>query len=105
MQLISFTGETVTGQAIMREGAATMKRYSMELGGKSPIVVFADADYDRALDAAVFGVYSLNGERCTASSRCIVERPIYDRFVADLTARVKRSASAIRWTRRRKSAR
>ncbi|MCA1726036.1 MAG: aldehyde dehydrogenase family protein, partial [Thermomicrobia bacterium] len=90
VQLISFTGETVTGKAIMREGAATMKRYSMELGGKSPIVVFADADYDRALDAAVFGVYSLNGERCTASSRCIVERPIYDRFVADLTARVNK---------------
>ena len=89
VQLISFTGETVTGRTIMREGAATMKRYSMELGGKSPIVVFADAEYDRALDAAVFGVYSLNGERCTASSRCLVERPIYDRFVADLTARVK----------------
>lgn len=89
VQLISFTGETVTGQTIMREGAATMKRYSMELGGKSPIVVFADADYDRALDAAVFGVYSLNGERCTASSRCLVERPIYDRFVADLAARVR----------------
>jgi 5-carboxymethyl-2-hydroxymuconic-semialdehyde dehydrogenase len=89
VQLISFTGETVTGQAIMREGAATMKRYSMELGGKSPIVVFADADYERALDAAVFGVYSLNGERCTASSRCLVERPIYDRFVADLAARVR----------------
>jgi 5-carboxymethyl-2-hydroxymuconic-semialdehyde dehydrogenase len=89
VQLISFTGETVTGRTIMREGAATMKRYSMELGGKSPIVIFADADYERALDAAVFGVYSLNGERCTASSRCIVERKIYDRFVADLTARVK----------------
>lgn len=88
VQLISFTGETVTGRAIMRAGAATMKRYSMELGGKSPIVVFGDADYDRALDAALFGVYSLNGERCTASSRCIVERSIYDRFVADLTARV-----------------
>lgn len=88
VQAISFTGETVTGKAIMREGAATMKRFSMELGGKSPIVVFADADYDRALDAAVFGVYSLNGERCTASSRCLVERSIYDRFVADLAARV-----------------
>ena len=88
VQAISFTGETTTGKTIMREGAATMKRYSMELGGKSPIVIFADADYDRALDAAVFGVYSLNGERCTASSRCIVERSIYDRFVADLIARV-----------------
>ena len=90
VQAISFTGETTTGKTIMREGAATMKRYSMELGGKSPIVVFADADYDRALDAAIFGVYSLNGERCTASSRCIVERSIYDRFVADLIARVNK---------------
>jgi 5-carboxymethyl-2-hydroxymuconic-semialdehyde dehydrogenase len=90
IQAISFTGETTTGKAIMREGAATMKRYSMELGGKSPIVVFADADYERALDAAVFGVYSLNGERCTASSRCLVERSIYDRFVADLIARVNK---------------
>lgn len=90
IQAISFTGETTTGKAIMREGAATMKRYSMELGGKSPIVVFADADYERALDAAVFGVFSLNGERCTASSRCIVERSIYDRFVADLIARVNK---------------
>jgi 5-carboxymethyl-2-hydroxymuconic-semialdehyde dehydrogenase len=90
IQAISFTGETTTGKTIMREGAATMKRYSMELGGKSPIIVFADADYERALDAAVFGVYSLNGERCTASSRCIVERSIYDRFVADLMARVNK---------------
>ncbi len=90
VQLISFTGETSTGQEIMRNAAATLKRTSMELGGKSPIIVFPDADLDRALDAAVFGVYSLNGERCTASSRLILHASIYDDFTARLTERVKR---------------
>jgi 5-carboxymethyl-2-hydroxymuconic-semialdehyde dehydrogenase len=89
VQLISFTGETTTGKEIMRNGAATLKRLSLELGGKSPIIVFPDADLERALDAAVFGVYSLNGERCTASSRLILHRGIYDEFTAKLTERVK----------------
>lgn len=88
--LISFTGETSTGQAIIRNGAATLKRFSMELGGKSPVLVFADADLGRALDAAIFGVYSLNGERCTAGSRLLVEAPIYDEFVARAAERVAR---------------
>ncbi len=90
VQLISFTGETTTGQEIMRNGAATLKRFSFELGGKSPVVIFPDADLDRALDATVFGVYSLNGERCTAGSRAIVHRSIYDEFVAALAERVRR---------------
>lgn len=90
VQLISFTGETTTGTEIIRNGAATLKRYSMELGGKSPIIVFADADFDRAVDAAVFGVYSLNGERCTASSRLLVQEPLYDQFVAAVAERVRR---------------
>jgi 5-carboxymethyl-2-hydroxymuconic-semialdehyde dehydrogenase len=81
VQLISFTGETTTGQEIMRNGAATLKRYSMELGGKSPVVVFEDCDFGRAVDASVFGVFSLNGERCTAGSRLLVQEAIYDRFV------------------------
>ncbi|MGH2411395.1 MAG: aldehyde dehydrogenase family protein, partial [Chloroflexota bacterium] len=80
VQLISFTGETTTGREIMRNGAATLKRLSMELGGKSPVIVFPDADLDRALDAVVFGVYSLNGERCTASSRLLLHRDLYDSF-------------------------
>ncbi|CRK57836.1 5-carboxymethyl-2-hydroxymuconate semialdehyde dehydrogenase [Alloactinosynnema sp. L-07] len=84
---LSFTGESGTGQIIMRTAAAHLKEVSMELGGKSPCVVFADADLDRALDAAVFGVFSLNGERCTASSRVLVERPVYEEFVARLAAR------------------
>jgi 5-carboxymethyl-2-hydroxymuconic-semialdehyde dehydrogenase len=90
VQLISFTGSTETGQEIVGRGAATLKRCSMELGGKSPVIVFADADLDRALDAAIFGVFSLNGERCTAGSRLLLEDAIYDEFVAKLLARVAR---------------
>jgi 5-carboxymethyl-2-hydroxymuconic-semialdehyde dehydrogenase len=88
VQLISFTGETVTGAEILRNGAATFKRFSMELGGKSPTIVFEDADLERALDGAVWQVYSLNGERCTAGSRLLLQAGIYDRFVADLAGRV-----------------
>jgi 5-carboxymethyl-2-hydroxymuconic-semialdehyde dehydrogenase len=85
--LISFTGATTTGQIIMRSGADHLKGLSMELGGKSPCIIFADADMERALDGAVFGVFSLNGERCTAGSRILVERSIYDDFVARLADR------------------
>ncbi|MGW5743630.1 5-carboxymethyl-2-hydroxymuconate semialdehyde dehydrogenase [Amycolatopsis sp. NPDC003861] len=80
--LISFTGETTTGQTIYRNCAAHLKGMSMELGGKSPAIVFADADLDAALDSTLFGVFSLNGERCTAGSRILVERPVYDEFCA-----------------------
>src|SRR5699024_9843900 len=64
--LISFTGESRTGQMIFANAAPWLKGLSMELGGKSPAVVFADADLEAAIDATVFGVFSLNGERCTA---------------------------------------
>jgi 5-carboxymethyl-2-hydroxymuconic-semialdehyde dehydrogenase len=89
VQLISFTGETTTGQEIIRNGAATLKRFSMELGGKSPTIIFEDADLDRALDGAIFQVYSLNGERCTAGSRLLVQEPVYDEFVGRLEKRVR----------------
>ena len=82
VQLISFTGESATGQVIFGNCAPTLKSMSMELGGKSPAVVFADADLDAAIDSTLFGVFSLNGERCTAGSRILVERSIYDEFVA-----------------------
>ncbi|MEU8637245.1 5-carboxymethyl-2-hydroxymuconate semialdehyde dehydrogenase [Amycolatopsis sp. NPDC048633] len=85
--LISFTGETTTGQTIYRNCAAGLKGMSMELGGKSPAIVFADADLDAALDSTLFGVFSLNGERCTAGSRILVERPIYDEFCARYASR------------------
>jgi 5-carboxymethyl-2-hydroxymuconic-semialdehyde dehydrogenase len=90
VHLISFTGETTTGQIIIKNGADTLKRYSMELGGKSPNLVFADADLERALDGSLWQIYSLNGERCTAASRLLVERSIYDRFVEQLAERVRK---------------
>ncbi|MGH8981141.1 MAG: 5-carboxymethyl-2-hydroxymuconate semialdehyde dehydrogenase [Acidimicrobiales bacterium] len=88
--LISFTGETSTGETIMRRSATWLKGLSMELGGKSPVLVFADADLDAALDAAIFGVFSLNGERCTAGSRVLVERAVYERFVEEFASRAAR---------------
>jgi 5-carboxymethyl-2-hydroxymuconic-semialdehyde dehydrogenase len=88
--LISFTGETSTGQEIMRSAAGHLKGLSMELGGKSPCVVFADADLEAAVDSALFGVFSLNGERCTAGSRILAERAVYDGLVAVLAERASR---------------
>ncbi|MGW2741004.1 5-carboxymethyl-2-hydroxymuconate semialdehyde dehydrogenase [Streptomyces sp. NPDC001450] len=85
--LISFTGSTDTGRHIIRSSAQHLKTTSMELGGKSPAVVFADADLDAALDSVVFGVFSLNGERCTAGSRVLVERPVYEEFTRRLAER------------------
>ncbi|HEY6496055.1 MAG TPA: 5-carboxymethyl-2-hydroxymuconate semialdehyde dehydrogenase [Trebonia sp.] len=87
---ISFTGETTTGQVIMRSAADNLKGLSMELGGKSPVVIFADADLDAAIDSALFGVMSLNGERCTAGSRILADRSVYDELVARLAARAAR---------------
>ena len=71
IKAIAFVGETSTGAAIMAQGAKTLKRVHFELGGKNPVIVFDDADMARALDAVVFMIYSLNGERCTSSSRCV----------------------------------
>lgn len=87
VNVIALIGETTTGTAVMRNGADTLKRFHFELGGKSPILVFDDAEFDRAVDAAVFGVFSLNGERCTASSRLIVHRSIHDSFVEAVARR------------------
>ena len=87
--LISFTGESRTGQLIFANAAPFLKGLSMELGGKSPAVVFADADLDAAIDSTLFGVFSLNGERCTAGSRILVERAVYDEFCERYAARAK----------------
>ena len=87
---ISFTGETGTGRTIMAVAAPHLKGLSMELGGKSPCVIFADADLDQATDSALFGVFSLNGERCTAGSRILAERSIYDALVTRLASRAER---------------
>jgi len=90
IKAISFVGETTTGSHIMRQGADTLKRVHFELGGKNPVIVFDDANLDRALDAVIFMKYSLNGERCTSSSRLILHESVYDKFVKKLTARVKK---------------
>lgn len=88
--LISFTGESKTGQTIFANAAPWLKGLSMELGGKSPAVVFADADIEAAVNATIFGVFSLNGERCTAGSRILVEQSIYDEFVERYAAQAGR---------------
>ncbi|KVU35107.1 2-hydroxymuconic semialdehyde dehydrogenase [Burkholderia ubonensis] len=85
VRAVSFTGGTVTGKKIIER--AGLKKYSMELGGKSPVLVFDDADFDRALDASLFTIFSINGERCTAGSRIFVQRSIYDRFVQEFARR------------------
>ncbi len=90
VRAISFTGSTVTGNRIVQ--SAGLKKFSMELGGKSPFVVFDDADLGRALDAAVFMIFSNNGERCTAGSRILVQKSIYADFVVRFVERAKRIA-------------
>jgi 5-carboxymethyl-2-hydroxymuconic-semialdehyde dehydrogenase len=90
IKAIGFVGESRTGSMIMKQGADTLKRVHFELGGKNPVVVFADADLDRAADAALFMIYSLNGERCTSSSRLLVEESVYDAFTARLAERAGR---------------
>ena len=89
IKAIAFVGETKTGSMIMRQGSETLKRVHFELGGKNPVIVFDDADLDRALDAVIFMIYSLNGERCTSSSRLLVQDTVADAFHTALTARVK----------------
>src|SRR5450432_1834176 len=90
VRAISFTGSTATGNRIVK--SAGLKKFSMELGGKSPFVVFDDADLPRALDAAIFMIFSNNGERCTAGSRILVQNSIYPEFVRKFTERAKRIA-------------
>jgi 5-carboxymethyl-2-hydroxymuconic-semialdehyde dehydrogenase len=90
VRAISFTGSTATGQRIVRN--AGLKKFSMELGGKSPFVIFDDADLGRALDAALFMIFSNNGERCTAGSRILVQKGIY----ADFAQRFAERAARIR---------
>jgi len=88
VRAISFTGSTITGNRIVQ--AAGLKKFSMELGGKSPFVIFEDADLDRALDAAVFMIFSNNGERCTAGSRILVQKSIYADFAQKFAQRARR---------------
>ncbi|MEY2993254.1 MAG: NAD/NADP-dependent betaine aldehyde dehydrogenase [Pseudomonadota bacterium] len=88
VRAVSFTGSTATGNRIVQ--TAGLKKFSMELGGKSPFVVFEDAEFERALDAAIFMIFSNNGERCTAGSRILVQRSIYAEFSRRFTERAMR---------------
>ena len=88
VRAISFTGSTATGNRIVQQ--AGLKKFSMELGGKSPFVIFEDADLARALDAAVFMIFSNNGERCTAGSRILVQKSIYADFAKKFADRARR---------------
>ena len=78
---IAFTGSAEVGKSVMRGAADTLKKISLELGGKSPNIFFADADFEAAVEGALFGVFFNQGEVCSAGSRILVERPIYGRFV------------------------
>ncbi|NOC92413.1 5-carboxymethyl-2-hydroxymuconate semialdehyde dehydrogenase [Ruegeria sp. HKCCD6604] len=88
IKAIAFVGESRTGSLIVKQGADTHKRNHLELGGKNPVVVFDNADLDRALDAVIFMIYSINGERCTSSSRLLVQDTIKEDFEARLIERV-----------------
>jgi betaine-aldehyde dehydrogenase len=87
---VAFTGGTETGRSIMRAAAGNIKGISLELGGKSPNIVFADADFDIAIDYALFGIFANQGEVCSAGSRLILEDTIYDKFLTVLTERAKK---------------
>jgi 5-carboxymethyl-2-hydroxymuconic-semialdehyde dehydrogenase len=90
VDLICFTGETTTGQTIIAAGAPTLKRSSVELGGKSPVVVFDDADAELCVDAALAQIFTMNGQRCTAGSRLLVQDGLYDEIVNAVAERAKK---------------
>ncbi len=90
VRVISFTGHTETGVEISTRAAKTLKRVSLELGGKNPIVVWEDADLDLVLDSVIWSAFGTSGQRCTAASRLLVHRSIHDEFVSRLRDRVGR---------------
>jgi len=87
---IAFTGSAAVGKLIVKSAADTLKRVTLELGGKSPNVFFADADWEAAVDGALFGVFINQGEVCSAGSRILVEKKIYPKFVEAMTEKAKR---------------
>src|SRR5579884_1316432 len=87
---IAFTGSAAVGRIILRGAADSIKRVTLELGGKSPNIFFADADFEAAIDGALFGVFINQGEVCSAGSRILVEKPIYSKFVEALAEKTKK---------------
>src|SRR5947199_5111380 len=86
---IAFTGSAAVGKIIVKQAADTVKRVTLELGGKSPNIFFADADFEAAIDGALFGVFINQGEVCSAGSRILVQKPIYKKFVEAMTEKAK----------------
>jgi betaine-aldehyde dehydrogenase len=86
---IAFTGSPEVGKIIMRGAAGTLKKISLELGGKSPNIFFADSDFEAAVDGALFGIFINQGEVCSAGSRILVQRPIYKKFVDAMAEKAK----------------
>jgi betaine-aldehyde dehydrogenase len=87
---IAFTGSAAVGKIIVKEAADTVKRVTLELGGKSPNIFFADADFEAAIDGALFGVFINQGEVCSAGSRILVEKSIYKKFVDAMAEKAKK---------------
>src|SRR5712672_149229 len=87
---IAFTGSASVGKIILKAAADTLKRVTLELGGKSPNIFFAEADWEAAVDGALFGVFINQGEVCSAGSRILVEKKIYSKFVESMTEKAKR---------------
>ena len=87
VDMVAFTGSVEVGKHIMRRAAENVKKIGLELGGKSPNIVFADADFEAAIDGALIGIFAGTGEVCSAGSRLLVERSIHDRFVGELVSR------------------
>ncbi|MDI1477543.1 aldehyde dehydrogenase family protein [Polyangium sp. y55x31] len=87
---VAFTGGTVTGRKILQASATNLKKVTLELGGKNPNIVFADADFEAAVDGALFGAFANQGEVCSAGSRLLVERSIHDKLVAAMVEKIPR---------------
>src|SRR5271170_5613831 len=87
---IAFTGSAAIGKIIVKSAADTLKRVTLELGGKSPNIFFTDADWEASIDGALFGVFINQGEVCSAGSRILVEKKIYPKFVEAMTEKAKR---------------
>jgi betaine-aldehyde dehydrogenase len=87
---VAFTGSAAVGKIIVKSAADTLKRVTLELGGKSPNIFFAEADWEAAVDGALFGVFINQGEVCSAGSRILVEKKIYAKFVESMTEKAKR---------------
>lgn len=90
VNIVSFTGSTQVGRNIMQSAASNLKKVSLELGGKSPNIIFADANFGHAIDYSLFGIFMGSGQVCSSGSRILVEESIYEKFVAEYIKRAKK---------------